>query len=432
LDTRRSQRLFDPLFTTETMRGIFSDHGRLQAMLDFEAALARAEARAGLVSTASAAAIGTQCRAELFDVDALAAAAAQAGNSAIPLVRQLTLLVAARDAEAARCVHWGATSQDVMDTGLVLQLCSALTAIDADLTRLSSALAALARVHAQTPLAGRTWLQQGPPVTLGLKAAGFLSAIERHRIRLAEVRGRIATLQFGGAVGTLAALGERGMDVAAALAEELQLALPDLPWHAQRDRVAEVATMLGLLVGTLGKLARDVSLLMQTEVAEAFEPSAPGRGGSSTMPHKRNPVGSAIILAAAEWDTLPEICALAGGALAHAIAVVEGLQADPAQMAVNLDITHGLILAEAVAMALGEKIGKMKAHELVEEASARAVRERRHLRDVLLADSNVVAHLAAADLERLLDPRRYTGQAERLVARALAARKPEGDGSADA
>src|SRR5207245_280635 len=199
----------------------------------------------------------------------------------------------------------------------------------------------------------------------------FLSAIERHRIRLAEVRGRIATLQFGGAVGTLAALGERGMDVAAALAEELQLALPDLPWHAQRDRVAEVATMLGLLVGTLGKLA-------------------------------------------------------------NAIAAVEGLQADPAQMAVNLDITHGLILAEAVAMALGEKIGKMKAHELVEEASARAVRERRHLRDVLLADSNVVAHLAAADLERLLDPRRYTGQAERLVARALAARKPEGDGSADA
>jgi len=459
LDARRSQRLFDPLFTTETMRGIFSDHGRLQAMLDFEAALARAEARAGLVPAAAAAAIGAQCRAELFDVDALAAVAAQAGNSAIPLVRQLTRLVAARDAEAARYVHWGATSQDVMDTGLVLQLCSALTAIDADLARLSSALATLAKVHAQTPLAGRTWLQQGPPVTLGLKAAGFLSAIERHRIRLAEVRGRVATLQFGGAVGTLAALGERGMDVASALAEELQLALPDVPWHAQRDRLAEVATTLGLVVGTLGKLARDVSLLMQTEVAEAFEPSAPGRGGSSTMPHKRNPVSSAVMLAAAvrvpplvatmlaamvqeheralggwhaEWDTLPEICALAGGALAHAIVVVEGLQADPAQMAANLEITHGLILAEAVAMALGEKIGKMKAHELVEEASARAVRERRHLRDVLLADSNVGAHLAPADLERLLDPRRYLGQAERLVARALAARKLEGDASVDA
>ncbi|HEY2970672.1 MAG TPA: 3-carboxy-cis,cis-muconate cycloisomerase [Casimicrobiaceae bacterium] len=459
MDARRSQRLFDALFTTETMRGIFSDHGRLQAMLDFEAALARAEARAGLVSATAAAAIGAQCKAELFDVDALAAAAAQAGNSAIPLVKQLTLLVAARDAEAARYVHWGATSQDAMDTGLVLQLCSALSAIDADLARLSSALAALAKAHAQTPLAGRTWLQQGPPVTLGLKAAGFLSAIERHRMRLAEVRGRIATLQFGGAVGTLAALGERGMDVASALAEELQLALPDLPWHAQRDRVAEVATTLGLVVGTLGKLARDVSLLMQTEVGEAFEPSAPGRGGSSTMPHKRNPVGSAVILAAAvrvpplvatmlaamvqeheralggwhaEWETLPQICTLAGGALAHAVAVVEGLQADPAQMAANLEITHGLILAEAVAMALGEKIGKMKAHELVEEASARAVRERRHLRDVLLADARVGAHLTSADLERLFDPRRYTGQAERLVTRALAARKLEGDGSADA
>jgi len=459
LDARRSQRLFDPLFTTETMRGIFSDHGRLQAMLDFEAALARAEARAGLVSAAAAAVIAAQCRAEFFDVDALAAAAAQAGNSAVPLVRQLTLLVAGRDAEAARYVHWGATSQDAMDTGLVLQLVSALTAIDADLTRLSSALATLAKAHAQTPLAGRTWLQQGPPVTLGLKAAGFLSAIERHRIRLAEVRGRVATLQFGGAVGTLAALGERGMDIASALAEELQLALPDLPWHAQRDRIAEVATTLGLLVGTLGKLARDVSLLMQTEVAEAFEPAAPGRGSSSTMPHKRNPVGSAVILAAAvrvpplvatmlaamvqeheralggwhaEWDTLPQICALAGGALAHAVAVVEGLQADPAQMAANLEITHGLILAEAVAMALGEKIGKMKAHEVVEEASARAVRERRHLRDVLLADARVGAHLVPADLERLLDPRRYLGQAGRLVTRALAARKLEGDGSGDA
>jgi 3-carboxy-cis,cis-muconate cycloisomerase len=221
----------------------------------------------------------------------------------------------------------------------------------------------------------------------------------------------------------------------------------------------EVATTLGLVVGTLGKLARDVSLLMQTEVAEAFEPSAPGRGGSSTMPHKRNPVGSAVILAAAvrvpplvatmlaamvqeheralggwhaEWDTLPEICVLAGGALAQAIVVVEGLQPDPAQMAANLEITHGLILAEAVAMALAEKIGKMKAHELVEEASARAVRERRHLRDVLAADVRVGAHLAPAELDRLLDPRRYTGQAERLVARALAARNVEGDDIADA
>jgi 3-carboxy-cis,cis-muconate cycloisomerase len=457
LDVRR-QRLLDPLFTTETMRGIFSDHGRVQAMLDFEAALARAEARAGVVPGAAAAAIGGECRADFFDLDALAAGAAMAGNPAIPLINQLTARVAAVDPDAARYVHWGATSQDAMDTGLVLQLRSALTSIEADLSRLSAALAALARAHARTPLAGRTWLQQGPPVTLGLKAAGFLSAIERHRSRVADLGERIATLQFGGAVGTLAALGDRAMEVAAALADELQLALPDLPWHAQRDRVAEVATTLGLIVGTLGKLGRDVSLLMQTEVAEAFEPSTPGRGGSSTMPHKRNPVGSAVMLAAAvrvpplvatmlaamvqeheralggwqaEWDTLPEICMLAGGALARAIEVVEGLQLDSAQMSANLEATHGLILAESVATALGAKIGKMKAHELLEEASARAVRERRHLREVLEADERISAHLKPADLEQLLDPRHYTGQSAAWVERALNARKRERDGDDD-
>ena len=458
MDARRSQRLFDPLFTTEAMRGIFSDHGRVQAMLDFEAALARAEARSGVLSAAAAAAIGEQCRAELFDVDALASEAAQAGNSAIPLVKALTARVAAGDADAARFVHWGATSQDAMDTGLVLQLRTALAAIDTDLARLALALAALAKTHAPTILAGRTWLQQGPPVTLGLKAAGFLSAVERHRIRLGELRSRVATLQFGGAVGTLAALGDKGVDVSAALADELQLALPDMPWHTQRDRIAEVATTFGLLVGTLGKLARDVSLLMQTEVGEASEPAAPGRGGSSTMPHKRNPVGCAVMLAAAaripalvsvmlaamvqeherglggwhaEWETLPEICTLTAGALAQAIAVVEGLQIDPAKMTANLEITNGLILAEAVAMALAEKLGKMKAHQLVEEASARAVRERKHLREILAADSRVTAHVSPAELDRLLDPRGYTGQAERLVARALAARSGRRDGAAD-
>jgi 3-carboxy-cis,cis-muconate cycloisomerase len=455
---RRSRRLLDSLFATETMRDIFSDRGRLQAMLDFEAALARAEASAGIISSAAAAAIGAQCRAELFDVEALATATAQAGNPAIPLVKSLTALVAARDADAARYVHWGATSQDAMDTGLVLQLRAALSAVDKDLARLSAALAALAKAHAATPLAGRTWLQQGPPVTLGLKAAGFLSAVERHRVRVRDLRRRAAVVQFGGAVGTLAALGEHGLDVAAALARELQLALPDVPWHAQRDRIAEAATTLGLLVGTLGKLARDVSLLMQTEVGEAAEPSAPGRGGSSSLPHKRNPVASASILSAAtrvpalvsvmlaamvqeherglggwhaEWETLPEICALTGGALAQAIAMIEGLQVDASRMASNLELTRGLILAEAVAMALADKLGKAQAHALIEEASARALAERKSLRESLAADARVTAHLSAADLERLLDPRNYLGQAQALVARALAARNGEGDGAAD-
>jgi 3-carboxy-cis,cis-muconate cycloisomerase len=459
VDARRSQRLLDPLFTTEAMRAIFSDHGRVQAMLDFEAALARAEARAGLLPATAAAAIGEQCRAERFDVDALARAAALSGNLAIPLVAALTAEVQARDAAAARFVHWGATSQDALDTGLVLQLRSALAAMASDLARLAGALAAGAEAHAQTVLAGRTWLQQGPPVTLGLKLAGALSAVERHRHRLAALRGRVATLQFGGAVGTLAALGEHGLEVAAALADELQLALPDVPWHAQRDRLAEVATTLGLLVGTLGKLARDVSLLMQTEVGEASEPAAPGRGGSSTLPHKRNPVSCAVVLAAAtrvpalvsvmlaamvqeherglggwhaEWETLPEICTLGAGALAQTITIVEGLAVDRVRMAANLELTGGLILAEAVAMALGQKLGKAQAHELLEEASARALRERRHLREVLATDARVTAHLSPANLDRLLDVRRYTGQAERLVARALAARREALDDSADA
>ena len=459
MDARRSHRLLDPLFTTEAMRAIFSDHGRVQAMLDFEAALARAETRAGLFSPAAAAAIGAQCRAERFDLDALAAAAAQAGNAAIPLVQALTAQVAASDAEAARFVHWGATSQDAIDTGLVLQLRSALAVIATDLSRLSGALAGLAQRHATTVLAGRTWLQQGPPVTLGLRAAGVLSAVERHRVRVASLGERIATLQFGGAVGTLAALGAQGFDVATALAEELQLVLPDMPWHAQRDRLAEVATTLGLLVGTLGKFARDVSLLMQTEVGEASEPGAPGRGGSSTMPHKRNPVGSAVILAVAarvpalvsimlaamvqeherglggwhaEWETLPEICTLTAGALAQTIVIVEGLEVDPARMAANLDLTGGVILAEAVTIALGAKLGRMKAHQLLEQASAKALGEGKRLRDVLAADAQVSAHLSPTDLDRLLDPKHYTGLAERMVARVLAARRESGDGAADA
>jgi 3-carboxy-cis,cis-muconate cycloisomerase len=453
LNAQPSQRLLDSLFTTEKLSEIFSDRARLQGMLDFEAALARAEARAGMFSSGAANAIAAQCKAEGFDVEALARATALAGNPAIPLVRELTARVAKRDPEAARFVHWGATSQDAMDTGLVLQLRDALRAIEVELEGLAAALAALAERHARTPLPGRSWLQQGPPVTLGLKAAGWLSAVQRHRERLARARTGAATLQFGGAVGTLAALGEHGAEVAEALADELQLSLPDLPWHAQRDRLAEVATVLGLLVGTLGKMARDVSLLMQTEGAVAPARAAPGGGGPSTMPHKRNPVGSAVILAAAarvpslvavmlgamvqehergiggwhaEWDTLPAISQLAAGALSRAREVIAGLELDPRRMAADLEMTRGLIMAEAVSMALADAMGRQAAHELVEAACARALRERKHLREVLAADPRVRPHLSPAELDRALDPTRYTGQAEKFVARVLAAyrRKP--------
>jgi 3-carboxy-cis,cis-muconate cycloisomerase len=449
MSTPEAGRLLDALFTTERMRAIFSDRGRVQGMLDFEAALARAEARVGVIPPPAAAAIAACCRAELFDTAALAQGTALAGNPAIPLVRALTALVARDEAEAAGYVHWGATSQDAMDTGLALHLRDALDALAADLARLSAALARIAETHKRTPLAGRTWLQQAVPVTFGLKAAGWMSAVERERERIAALRPRALVIQFGGAAGTLAALGDRGLDVAAALAEELRLGLPDLPWHAQRDRVAEVATTLGLLVGTLGKMARDLALLAQTEVGEAREPDAPGRGGSSTMPQKRNPVAASVALAAAvrvpalvstmlaamaqeherglggwqaEWETLPEICALAAGALEQMARTMEGLEVDATRMLANLDLSGGLILAEAAAMALARHVGRARAHELVEQASRRAVAQGRHLREALAEDAEVRAHLSIEELGRAFDPGNYLGVAAELVDRALAAR----------
>jgi 3-carboxy-cis,cis-muconate cycloisomerase len=442
-------RLLDPLFRTEAMCQIFSDRGRLQGMLDFEAALARVEARLGVIPKSAAPAIAAQCRAELFDIEALAQASAPAGNTAIPAVKALTALVGKKNKRAAGYVHWGATSQDAMDTGLVLQLRAAFGLIDTDLARLAAALARLAKKYKRTPMAGRTWMQQAAPVTFGLKAASALSALQRHRARLRELRARALVIQFGGAVGTLASLGKSGPAVARALAAELKLLDPEIGWHAQRDRVAEVATTLGLLVGTLGKTALDVSLMMQTEVGEAFEPAAPGRGGSSTLPHKRNPVGCAVVLAAAmkvpalvsvmlaamaqeqerglggwqaEWETLPEICLLTAGALEQTVRMMEGLQIDTARMRQNLEATHGLIMAEAVSAALAPKLGRAAAHGLIEEACRRAVEQDKPLRDVLAKDAKVGKLLSAADIDRLLDPANYLGAAEQLVDRVLASR----------
>jgi 3-carboxy-cis,cis-muconate cycloisomerase len=442
LSTNPPANLLDPLFTTDQMREIFSDRRRLQSMLDFEAALARALARAGVAPATFLPAIESQCNASLYSVDALAREAAPAGNPAIPLVKHLTARVAKADEKAAAFVHWGATSQDVMDTGLVLQLREAFASLESALAKLAEAAACIIEAHGSTMLPGRTWLQQGPPVTLGLKAAGWLDAIERHRTRLRETRQRAIVLQFGGAVGTLAALGSRGPAVAGALAEELKLPLPNLPWHAHRDRLAELAAMLGLLVGTLGKIARDVSLMAQTEVDEVAEPFAPGRGGSSTMPHKRNPVGCAVALAAAirvpalvstmltamvqeherglggwhaEWEALPEICLLGAGALEDITHVLGHLEVHPEKMAENLGATHGLGLAEAVAMALSAKIGRLPAHDLVEQACRRAVKDDLPLLKVLLEDKEVRGQLSAEDLARLMDPKNYLGSAERMA-----------------
>lgn len=441
--------LLDPLFSTAAMQAVFCDRARLQAMLDYEAALARAEAAVGVIPPAAAVAIAAQCRAALYSIGELATATRLAGNPAIPLVKALTDRVARSDQTAARYVHWGASSQDVIDTGLVLQLRTALALLAGGLVELAAALAELAAAHRHTPLAARTLLQQAEPISFGLKAAGWLSAIERHRRRLQELRGRTQVLQFGGASGNLAGFGANGLDVAAALARDLSLVLPDLPWHTHRDRLAEVATTLGLLLGTLGKIARDLSLLMQTEVGEVAEPEAPGRGGSSALPHKHNPVGCGAVLAAAlrapglvatmlaamlqeherglggwhaEWETLPQLCRLTAGALAHCQEVVGGLTVNRARMAANLTITGGQIHAAAVATALAASLGAPAARELVEKLSSDARTRGQSLQAVLARDPQVAAHLDTDALARLFAAAADAGLNDALIDRALAAR----------
>ncbi len=437
-------RLLDPLFGVGAVDAAFADLARLQGMLDFEAALARAEARLGLIPERAVAIIQAACDARRFDLDALGREAAAAGNPAIPMVKALTARVKAADPEAARYVHWGATSQDAMDTGLVLQLRVAIEYLQGDLARLAEALALLARDHRRTALAGRTWLQQALPTTLGRKAAGWLDAVTRQRARLGEMRPRLMVVQFGGAAGTLAALGEHGMDVAAALAAELHLAAPALPWHAERDRVVEFGCWCGMTVGTVAKIARDIALMMQTEIAETFEPTGHGRGGSSTMPHKRNPVGAAVVLSAAhrapglvatlvgampqeherglggwhaEWTALPDLVRLTAGALKVTADTVAGLEVRPERMRENLDVTDGLLMAEAVMMALADRLGRLAAHERVEAACKKAVSQSRSLRDVLADEADIAG---AIDLDALFDPLGYVGTVDRMIDAALA------------
>lgn len=440
---------------------IFDDAGTVRRMLDVEAALARAEAHCGVIPAEAAAVIADVCgdmrgdmRGDMhgIDLDALAYDAAAAGNLAIPFVRQLTAAVAQRDAHAGRFVHWGATSQDIIDTAMVLQLRDAAAAIEADLVALGQVVAELAARHRATPMVARTWLQHALPTTFGLKAAGWLDALRRDLGRLDASCAQACTLQFGGAAGTLASLGASAPAVSSALADLLGLQHPVLPWHGHRDRMVEMATTLGMLTGTLGKMARDISLMMQTEVAEVAEPSGPGRGGSSTMPHKRNPVGCSAVLAAAtrvphlvatmlagmvqeheralggwqaEWDTLPQIVTLASGALSHMREVAGGLQVDTARMRENLDMTHGLILAEAAMLELGGRIGRLPAHHLVEAASRRAVADRSSLRDALAltlaADPSHATLIDDATLDRLADPANYAGESSRFADAAVRA-----------
>lgn len=441
-------QLLDGFFRSPAVEPFFTDLATVQFILDFEAALARAQARAGIIPESAAAAISDSCRAERFDLSALTQTVPFAGNLAIPLIKQLTAIVARTAPDAARYVHFGATSQDAIDTGLVLQVRSATRLIQTHLDHIISVLAELTATHRTTPIVARTWLQHALPTSFGFITAGWLDACLRHREPLNVLFERSMVLQFGGAVGTLASLHDRGKQVAVFLAAELSLPLPRIPWHSQRERIGEVAVACGLISGTCAKIARDLSLHMQTEVGELAESPAAGRGSSSTMPHKQNPVACATVLAAtsrvpalvstilsalsgeyqrslgawqSEWETVPDIVRLTAGASHQLAALLPNLVVSADRMRANLDLTRGLIYAEAVTFALSEKLDRSTAHALVEAACRRAQSEHRHLRDVFSADREVTAILSANSLGQLFEPANYLGSAEAFIDAVLVA-----------
>ena len=443
--------LLAPLFSSAAMRAIMDDRARLQRMLDFQAALARAAAAVGVIPASAAGEIADACRADRYDIAVLAEAATATGTVAAPLVNSLTAEVRKRDPKAAGYVHWGATSQDMIDTALVLELRAAVDALLADHERAIQAFAKLAGRHRRTLMPGRTLLQQALPIPFGLKAAGYAAALARSRDRLKRLRREALALQLGGAAGTLAALGERGLDVSHRLAALLDLPLPEAPWHSHRDGLAEVASAFAILAGTCGKIARDVSLLMQSEVGEVSEPAAPGRGGSSTLPHKRNPTIATAALSAAmlapnlaatilasqvqehergvggwqsEWMTFPALALVTSGTLSAVADIAEGLEVDAERMKANLERSGGALMAEAVSYALAAKLGRAEAHELVAELLAQADKAKRAFKETVEAEPRVTAVLGASEINALFLPASYLGSSQifidRLVASALA------------
>ncbi len=434
----------DPmLFTMPEIAAVFSAEAHVRQMLAFEAALAQAEADVGLIPLAAAHAIAAQCRVELFDVAQIYRDAGAASTPAIPLVRMLTERV---DADARKFVHWGATSQDAIDTALALQMRTGLDLVITELLGLCAGCADLALQHRRTLMAGRTLLQQALPITFGLKAARWLALVARQVRELRERRDRSVAVQLGGAAGTLAALGDAGLRVAERVAAELGLAMPDLPWHAERDRVAAIAATLGITASAMAKIAGDIALLAQTEVGEVAEAAAPGKGGSSAMPQKHNPVDAIGALAAArlalglvpvimsaapqeheravggwqaEWAAIPDLFRSTFSAVAHARRAVHGLQIDPKRMRANLDLGGGLVMAEALTMALAPQVGRPEAQRIVQAVCARAVAAGLSLRQAALDDAHIRAMLAPDALERAIDPAAYLGSTDALIDRAL-------------
>ncbi len=431
--------------TSVAMSAIFAPEAHVQQMLVFEAALARAEARAGIIPVEAVEAIASCCHAELFDVEALYQEAATAGTPVIPLVRMLTARVAT---PARRFVHWGATSQDAIDTALMLQIREGLDLLSTGTQAICDSCAQLAEQHRHTLMAGRTLMQQALPITFGLKAARWLALVTRQAHALRAHRQNTLAVQLGGAAGTLASLGERGPLVAQLLAEELHLPLPALPWHTERDRVAEIAATLGIVAGSMAKIAGDMVLLAQTEVGEATEASAAGKGGSSAMPNKRNPVDAINAIASArlaigivpvilsglsqeheraaggwqaEWTAIPNLFEYTASSVERVRATVSGLQIDPARMHANLEITHGLAMAESLTMALAVHLGKPEAHRLVAALSKQVNTSGDTLLQAARATEQVSSALTPDELAQALDPAHYLGSTDIFIDRALTA-----------
>ena len=437
-------RIFSDMFSDAPMRAVWSDENRTAKYLDIERALAKVQGDLGIIPKEAADEIVRNCNLEQVDWAKLKAKTEQIGYPIIAVVNQIN--ANCRDRLGEYC-HWGATTQDITDTAAVLQIREGLALIEADLKDLSASLAHLAKTHRDTPVIGRSNLQQATPITFGSKMASILAGIERHRERLQQLKPRVLVGEFGGASGTLSSLATGAMETQSGLMKELGLGQPLISWHTVRDNFAEVGAFLGLVGGSLGKIAMDVKLMMQTEVAEVFEPFAPGRGSSSTMPQKRNPISCLYIhanisvvrqLAASlmdamvadherstgpweiEWVALPEIFCLLSGALKQTKFVLEGLEVDAAQMRRNIDLTHGLVMSEAVMMGLGPTIGREVAHDLVYDICRDALKQQRPLIDLLAEHPQINPHVTRAQLESFCDPMNNLGQAGVMVDRVLA------------
>ena len=436
--------IFQGIFSSDEMRQVWSDENRTRKYIDVERALAIVQARLGLIPQEAADEIVSHCSLDQIDMARLRQQTERIGYPILGVVTQINQLC--RD-KLGEYVHWGATTQDITDTATVLQIREALVIVDRELAAISAAMAKLAKEHRDTPMIGRSNLQQAIPVTFGYKMAGLLSAIERHRERLAQLKERVLVGEFAGAAGTLASLEKGAMETQAGLCAELGLKQPVIAWHTIRDNIAEVGAFLGLVGGTLGKLSMDVKLMMQTEVGEVYEPYHHGRGSSSTMPQKRNPISSCYIHAAIsvvrqhaaalmdamvadherstgpweiEWIVLPEAFCLMAGALKQSRFVLEGLQVDAQAMRRNIDMTEGLVMSEAVMMGLGTYIGREYAHDLVYDLCRQAIAEKKPLLELLVAHPEISKHVDRKALQGMLDPANYLGQSGHMVDRVLA------------